>query len=178
MPEELLQRMADIHYPDAPGWFPPAPGWWLVALLIVTGFALLGWWWRKRQRSQAPYARALVLLNAAHERANAGTLSPRGYLDYCNQILKRLLVHVRHNPVAVAASGSGWLTELDRLHGGTQFSQGVGKQLGDERFAPEVASAPPELHRLLKSFVTQLQSQDEEHQTAALTAVANAEAIP
>lgn len=161
MPEELLQRMRDIHYPDAPGWFPPAPGWWLLAALLLAGLVWVAWWWRQRQQLRAPYAQALLLLEGAQQRFSAGTLSPRDYLDYCNQILKRLLVHVRHNPAAVAASGSTWLAELDRLHGGNQFTRGPGQALGDARFAPTAPQIAQELPALLTVFVRRLRRNNE-----------------
>ena len=97
MPEELLQRMRDIHYPDAPGWFPPAPGWWIVAALLIALLVLAVRYLRKRSSNRAPYAMALQLLEQANTAQRAGTLAPRAYLDESNQILKRLLIHVRHN---------------------------------------------------------------------------------
>ncbi len=160
MPEELLQRMRDIHYPEAPGWFPPAPGWWLVLLLILLAIAFLVFKWRTIQRQRAPYSSALRLLEGAKERTASGELGTRDYLDQCNQILKRLLVHIRHNDHAVAASGTSWLAELDRLHGGNQFTKGPGQALGDSRFAPEPPEAAPGLHKLLSAFVRRLQSRD------------------
>jgi len=165
VPEELLQRMRDIHYPDDPGWFPPAPGWWLLLLLIALAIAWLAFKWRARQRARAPYAIALELLHSANNRVASGELGTRDYLDQCNQILKRLLVHVRHNDRAVSASGTGWLAELDRLNGGHQFTDGAGKSLGDSRFAPEPPAPEPGLHKLLTAFVRRLQSKDEEEQS-------------
>jgi len=167
VPEELLQRMRDIHYPADPGWFPPAPGWWLVLLLIIAVAIWLSLMWRARQRARAPYAAALALLADAQQREAGGELATRDYLDLCNQILKRLLVHVRHNDLAVAASGSAWLAELDRLHGGNQFATGAGKALGNSRFAPEAPSAAPGLHKLLTAFVRRLQSNDPDELSAA-----------
>jgi len=164
MPEELLQRMRDIHYPDAPGWFPPAPGWWIIVALSV---ALLLWIAQRlhhRSRSRAPYAMALQLLNQAHSAQSSGTLNPRAYLDESNQILKRLLIHIRHNPAAVSSSGSAWLAELDRLIGGNQFSHGPGQVLGTQRYAPNVAGDFSQLHELLTTLVKRLRDtpQDEE----------------
>jgi len=160
VPEELLQRMRDIHYPNDPGWFPPAPGWWLLLFLAVALIVWLTVKWRARQQARAPYALALTLLEGAKAREAQGELATRDYLDLCNQVLKRLLVHIRQNNLAVSASGATWLAELDRLHGGNQFSKGPGKALGNARFAPVAPAAAPGLHKLLTAFVRRLQSKD------------------
>ena len=167
MPEELLQRMRDIHYPDAPGWFPPAPGWWMLLLLVLLAIAFLAHKWRVIRRARAPYSSALMLLARAQEKAATGELGTRDYLDQCNQILKRLLVHIRHNDHAVAASGTTWLAELDRLHGGNQFTKGPGQVLGDSRFAPEPPEPAPGLHKLLSAFVRRLQGRDPSAEASA-----------
>lgn len=162
MPEELLQRMRDIHYPNDPGWFPPAPGWWLLAALVVAALVWAYIWFRQRHSRQAPYAMAQQLLDQAHSQFSAGTLSPRDYLDTANEILKRLLIHIRHNPQAVDASGAAWLAELDRLHGGNQFSKGPGQWLGDARYARVLPDQLPDLQGLLLKFVKRLQNKPEQ----------------
>lgn len=156
MPEELLQRMRDIHYPDAPGWFPPAPGWWLLGAVLLAVALWIAWRLRARTQSRAPYAVALQLLEQANNRQRTGELDARDYLDESNQILKRLLIHIRHNPNAVSASGLPWLAELDRLHGGNQFTQGPGAVLGTQRYAREVPSDFAQLHKLLTTLVKRL----------------------
>ena len=166
MPEELLQRMRDIHYPDAPSWFPPAPGWWILAVLIALAFLLIAYLLRARQRKQAPYAEAQRLLAEASVKQERGELPTREYLDLCNGLLKRLLVHVRHNKSAASATGDQWLKELDQLHGGHQFTRGPGKLLGDLRYAPAPPESVPGLKDLLIAFITRLQNAAKEKSEA------------
>ena len=158
MPEELLQRLRDIHYPDAPGWFPPAPGWWILAALFLAVLVVLALAWRKRSSARAPYVAALKLLDDAQSKRLAGTLTARAYLDESNQILKRLLIHIRHNSAAVSASGAHWLLELDRLDASTQFTNGPGAALGASRYAREVPDEQAELHKLLIGLITRLRN--------------------
>lgn len=167
MPEELLQRLRDIHYPEAPGWFPPAPGWWFLLLLLLLAIGYAVYRWRKRRAQRAPYAEALQLLEDATEHLNNKQLDSREYLDLCNQLLKRLLVHINQNPTAAAASGESWLNELDRLHGGNQFSKGPGAVLGDSRYAKSPPVSPPDLASLLRKFIRRLQNNAASNQGAA-----------
>jgi len=66
MPElDLLARLRDIHPPQAPSGWPPAPGWW-IALVLGLALGVLAWryappaWrrWRLRRRLLAALAAA------------------------------------------------------------------------------------------------------------------------
>lgn len=156
MPPEILQKMRDIHYPLDPSWFPPAPGWWVVGIACI---ALLLWLYRRyvqHRRHRAPYSVARHLLNRAQTELANGELDSRSYLDRCNDILKRLLVRVRKDETAAAASGAVWLALLDDLHGGHEFSNGAGSALGDQRFQRELNNDFGQLHDLLERFIANL----------------------
>ena len=156
MPPEILQKMRDIHYPGDPSWFPPAPGWWIVALACSLTLVWLYRWVKQRRRQRAPYQVAKHLLQRARAELDNGELDARTYLDRCNDILKRLLVHVRNESAASPASGEHWLELLDQLHGGEEFRNGAGAVLGDQRFRRELHSDFGQLDDLLIRFVSSL----------------------
>lgn len=156
MPPELLQKMRDIHYPSDPSWFPPAPGWWFVAALCCAGALLLYRRYTQHRRLAAPYGVAKQLLLRARTELERGELDARMYLDRCNDILKRLLVRVRNDTSATAASGDAWLILLDQLHGSQEFTTGPGTALGDNRFRREFDQDLSQLHDLLDRFIAKL----------------------
>ncbi|MEM7219099.1 MAG: DUF4381 domain-containing protein [Pseudomonadota bacterium] len=156
MPTELLQRLRDIHYPAEPGWWPPAPGWWLLGLALGVALVMLWRFAASVRRARAPYASARALLNREFAALRAGRGGERAYLDRANEVIKRLLVHVRGDAGAVPASGQDWLQQLDALTASDRFTRGPGQVLGDQRFRPQPNFQPAELHRLVLELIDQL----------------------
>lgn len=117
--------LRDIHVPEAPPLWPPAPGWWLLAM----GLALLAvaWWWfaRRRRRRQAELAQVF-------ERALAGLDSPPARLAAASELLRRAARRVR--PDADRLDGQAWLAFLDGPR--RDFSTGPGRLLLDGPFRP------------------------------------------
>jgi hypothetical protein len=69
---ELFLRLRDVHAPDAPPWWPPAPGWWLAALVALALAALALRLLRPRWRRYRLRRRLLAALAAA---TSAGEIS-------------------------------------------------------------------------------------------------------
>ena len=135
MQSDPLQQLRDVHSPLDPAWWPPAPGWWIVALVLLGCLAWLSWqvWrmWRKRAPIRVATREHKQYLNALAE----GVISEMDYLHLCNELLKRILVRGYRRYEYAPLSGEAWLTALDDLSETTQFSQGPGQVLGNERFS-------------------------------------------
>lgn len=155
-----LEQLRDIHLPAQPALWPPAPGWWLLALLGLAALAWLAWRLRARRRRLLPVRHAGRLYAKLHARWRAGALSRHEYLDACNELLKRVLIHGLGRDQARRASGQRWLELLDRELGGAAgaFAHGPGQVLGDARFRPgdEVEMDPDAFHELMLRFLDTL----------------------
>ncbi len=139
MEPELLNQLRDIHLPDAPLWWPPAPGWWVLATLAL---GLPAWgaarlWRRWRRFSPARTARQL------HRRLtvelHAESIAPAAWLHRTNEVLKRLAVHGLGHREMIPAWGDDWLRYLDGRYGEPAFSKGAGRSLGQARFRRDAA---------------------------------------
>lgn len=138
--QDPLAQLRDIHLPMAPSWWPPAPGWWLLGLVavVLAVFATRFAW--TRYRAGAPVRRARSdltqsFLDFAAERTRSEVVAKRNLADTVNAILKRLAL-VRYPRAEVAElSGPQWIAFLDATAKTDQFSVGMGRVLGDERFA-------------------------------------------
>ncbi len=158
MEADPLAQLRDIHLPLDPSVWPPAPGWWLlaigsIALLWFTGKYTHGWIVRRR-----PLVRARKLYDRLYDDLRNQTLSEEVFVHESNEILKRLLIHGFNIDAAPAASDRRWLALLDAQYGGTEFSQGPGQALGNERFRPRPQADIEQLHPLLTRFFSQVKT--------------------
>lgn len=156
MAADLLQQLRDIHLPEPPGFWPPAPGWWLAAALTLAAAGWLGWWLLQTERQRRPLRHARRLYREIHERHRRGTLSTREYLDASNELVKRVLIHALGEHEARRASGQAWLELLDRHMRERAFTEGPGRALGDARFHPELDVDVSALHPLLERLLDAL----------------------
>jgi hypothetical protein len=156
MAADLLQQLRDIHLPDPPPAWPPAPGWWLVALLLLAGLAWLAARAIAHERRRRPIRRARHLYADVYRRHQAGELSTREYLNASNELLKRLFIHGMREPAARRANGRAWLELLDRHAEGSPFTEGPGTALGDERFRPVVDIDARAVHESISGLLARL----------------------
>lgn len=110
--------LRDVHVPDAPALWPPAPGWWIVgACILLLCIAIGAWGWHRRQRLrrwQRWFDEAVPGRDAAPQVAAM------------SELLKRASRRVQPN--AERLEGDAWLRFLDGARGHA-FSQGPGRLL-------------------------------------------------
>lgn len=156
--EDPLSELADIHLPDAVGFWPPAPGWWVLAALAILALVLL----YRRQLARLFLRRrlgsALRELDAAYQAFEAGNdrnADGLKMLHTFNAILKRVaLVHFSE-PELPRLSGRAWLRFLDEKSGGNEFTTGAGQALGDGIYRPTFYADAAALHALCRRWIEQ-----------------------
>jgi hypothetical protein len=128
---ELVLR--DIHDAPPPGFWPPAPGWWLLALL-----ALLAVIWAAFSRYRHWRRRRAALEALEKARRTFATSPDPARLAADLSVLLRRVALARFAPRHVAGlTGREWLAFLDETGGeGGCFSNGVGSALITAPYAP------------------------------------------
>ncbi len=127
-----LQQLRDLHLPDAPHWWPPAPGWWLLTVLLIVAIAAVLRYVRRRVERRRPFKQARAELSILLEDDCADAV----FVDRANALIKRALIHGLHRTEAAALSGMRWLDYLDGFMDGPCFARSHTAALGDARFAP------------------------------------------
>ena len=132
--QELLNQLRDIHLPQAPPWWPPAPGWWLLVglALCLAAWGAVRLWRRWRRFGPARMARRLHRRLTLELRTES--IGPLAWLHRTNELLKRLAVRGLGHSEMIPAWGDDWLRYLDGRYGAPAFSRGVGRCLGQARF--------------------------------------------
>lgn len=138
---DLLNSLRDIHAPPPPGPWPPAPGWWLLAAMLLAAGVSLLLWLRRRRRRRRPIRAALAELEGWRLQARADD-DPAGHAETLSALLRRaaLVRYPRHRVASL--TGEDWLRFLDRTSGTDAFTEGPGRVLGDDRYAPSVELDP------------------------------------
>jgi hypothetical protein len=152
----LLEQLRDLQLPAEPVWWPPAPGWWLLAVLAIAGMVVLVRRISAAIRRRRPIREARTLYQKLHNDYLSGTIDDRSYLHESNELLKRLLIHGLHDNSARKANDEDWLRILDQRSHSTEFSDGPGRQLSNQRFREEPESDPLLLYPLLSQFLKEV----------------------
>lgn len=162
--QDPLAQLHDIHVPADIGIWPPAWGWWvLLAIIIVSLYALV--FFIKRKKSRNAYrALAIAELNTIQT-----TYSPEQnseYLQALSVILRRTALSSFDSQFNASLKGIEWLEWLDAQCAKTkqQFSQGVGVALlaGPYQKSPEFNR--DELHNLSLVWIKEHRNQWQQSQ--------------
>ncbi len=152
MQPDLLQQLKDIHLPVEPTWWPPAPGWWVLALIVIGLIIWAAGRLRAAYRRRRPLKLARGYYDEVYSAFSRGEIDGPAYLQQTNELLKRLYVHGVGDDRARSANDENWLAYLDARSGDNAFTQGPGRQLGNQRFQPTPDADPATLHPLVSKL--------------------------
>ena len=152
-----LQQLRDLHLPAHPGWFPPAPGWWILALLLAVAVTVVVLRRIAQRRRRMPFRAARVELEQLRAAADAGQTTASGYAHGANAILKRVAIHGLRRGDAAPLSGDAWLDFLDGLDAAGTFRNGAGEALGDRRFVARAAVDHAALDACVRNLLERLE---------------------
>ncbi|MFT5452533.1 MAG: hypothetical protein ACI9N9_002026 [Enterobacterales bacterium] len=110
--ENPLEKLKDIHLPDAVSAWPPAPGWWILAFLML---ALLGWsiWivWKRHQ--QKHLLRVSIATLAKIEKDYEKHQDPQQLIKQYSSLLRRISLALFSRSEVASLTGQPWLDFLD-----------------------------------------------------------------
>jgi hypothetical protein len=152
MQNDLLQQLRDIHTPFEAGWWPPAPGWWVLLALALIALVYLIRSFREQLRKRQPIKQARTLYAEIYHNYRTGVISQTRYLHASNELLKRLVIHGLGRQSARKINDRTWLKFLDNLSGRTDFCEGPGRLLGNQRFHENPEVDVEALHPILERF--------------------------
>lgn len=107
-----LDKLRDIHLPEAISWWPLAPGWWVLAGLVAT--AVVALLVARHLRRRTVKYRALQELEALR-RADAGVAPSALAIEV---LLKRVVLNRHELSEHAAAHGTVWVEILSAEPGG------------------------------------------------------------
>lgn len=138
MNPQAAEQLRDIHMPPAVTWWPPAPGWWLLALVLLALIGGLLFWRWHRHRKLAYKREALASWQTIHAEFLAHRNTDR-LLAELSVLLKRTSITRFGREKTAGLAGEQWLEFLDQTGKCRAFTQGPGRVLGADKFAPNPA---------------------------------------
>ena len=146
--------LRDIHAAAAPGFWPPAPGWWLLAVLLVALLAMSTLWLLRRYRS---YRLKCQIMHELDTLGNGTTTDKtEDFLSHLSMLLRRIALRRYSREQVASLTGSDWLRFLDATGGDGDFEHGVGQILETGPYRPPGRELPAdELLTLARRWVKQ-----------------------
>jgi Domain of unknown function (DUF4381) len=157
MQPDLLRQLRDVHLPQPPGLWPPAPGWWVLLVIAIVGVVAIAWWMRRRGRRQRPYRVARVELGRLAASFDAGRIGLHDLAHGTSALLKRVLIARADRKRVAPLTGDAWLGYLDEVNGSPAFTNGAGALLGARRFDPAESGDGARLIGLVEDFLVRLE---------------------
>jgi hypothetical protein len=105
---QLLAQLRDIHAAADPGWWPPAPGWWVLALLLSLSLFFTA---RLLARKLATRKRRVRLLTAldALKREFDPVQDAHGYLSGLNRLFRAVALRAFPGTPCASLQGEEWV---------------------------------------------------------------------
>lgn len=110
----LLEQLKDIHGAGHPGWWPPAPGWWLLALMALAILVILLRWlfqWRSARQRRKAWIQELEQLNREHEPQQF----PHEYLAGLNLLFRAVALKAFPDTACARLQGEQWVAFIASL---------------------------------------------------------------
>jgi hypothetical protein len=148
---QLLQQLRDIHGAGEPGWWPPAPGWWLLALAFLLALALLLRMLLRQlaaRRRRNAWLRELEALNW-HQSPSE---HPHEYLAGLNRLFRAVAVKAFPGTACARLQGEPWVDWIRELLPEMAESDGLGA-LSSGPYEPAPRFDAEKLNELARTWV-------------------------
>lgn len=129
MNDAVTLPLRDIHTLPTPGFWPPAPGWWILAIMGLIGMMILSRWlviyfyrWRRRHI-------AIKTLEKLRKTVDPQKSNNNRFAAEISMLLRRIALSRFPRDRVAGLSGKNWLVFLDQTGGAGQFTQGPGQIL-------------------------------------------------
>ena len=137
MNPDALEKLKDIHLPEAVSWWPLAPGWWLLLGLFILMLALAFYLYKRSQR-KSPEERIIEQSLEIFHQVKDQSLSPKELLMELSELLRRTAISLRGRDEVANLAGQAWLNFLNESGRTQAFTEGVGQAFADQPYRPEV----------------------------------------
>ena len=111
-PADPLAALRDIHVPDAPGFWPPAPGWIVVACLVTAAGIMAAIVSVRRWRAGRFRRDALAVLGSLRARHAAGAPDTEIAMEL-SMLVRRVALVRRPRDEIAGLTGDRWMAQLE-----------------------------------------------------------------
>ena len=111
-PADPLAALRDIHVPDAPGFWPPAPGWIVVACLVTAAGITAAVVSVRRWRTGRFRRDALAVLRSLRARHAAGAPDTEIAIEL-SMLVRRVALARRPREEIAGLTGDRWMARLE-----------------------------------------------------------------
>ncbi len=137
IPTDPLDKLKDIHLPDAVSWWPLALGWWVLLVLCLTIIVLGIYLYIRSQRQ----TRQEIIIEQAlqlFDTLQTQSLSAKTLIAELSALLRRTAISLYGREIIANLAGRNWLLFLNEYGSTKAFTEGVGQAFADQPYRPKV----------------------------------------